>query len=170
MLVAMFLLKGGLYQMMSLWRFLFPEFGDCAIGTENARLWLYPLSLRKELCNIFAKYGLKITIEANKKVITFLEITLDLANDIYLPCNKPGNVPLYANKKSNHPPCIFENIPKSIKRRLSEISTDKDSFNKAAPLYQKALIDIRYYHNISFSVPTAQSPISGRRNCHRDII
>ena len=33
-IVATFLLKGGLYQMMSLWRFPLPDFGDCAVGTE----------------------------------------------------------------------------------------------------------------------------------------
>ena len=100
--------------------------------------------IKKELCSIFAKYGLKITIEANKKVVNFLEVTLTLANGKYLPYNKPGNIPLYVNKKSNHPPRIIENIPKSISKRLSEISIDEDSFSKAAPLYQKALADSGY--------------------------
>ena len=67
-------------------------------------------------------------------------------------------------------PRIIENIPKSINRRLSEISIDEDSFNKAAPHYHKALDDSEYSHNFAFSVPTAQSPNSGRRNRHRDII
>ena len=50
--------------------------------------------IKKEMCSIFAKYGLKITIEANKKVINFLDVTLNLANGKYLPYNKPGNIPL----------------------------------------------------------------------------
>ena len=126
--------------------------------------------IKKELWSIFAKYGLKITIEANKKVVNFLDVTLNLANGKYLPYNKPGNIPLYVNKKSNHPPHIIENIPKSINKRLSEISIDEDSFSKAAPLYQKALDDSGYNHKLALSVPTAQSPNSGRRNRHRDII
>ena len=65
--------------------------------------------IKKELCSIFAKHGLKITIEANKKVVNFLDVTLNLANGKYLPYNKPGNIPLYVNKKSNHPPRIIEN-------------------------------------------------------------
>ena len=97
--------------------------------------------IKKELCSIFAKYGLKITIEANKKEVNFLDVTLNLANGKYLPYNKPGNIPLYVNKKSNHPPRIIENIPKSINKRLSEVSIDEDSFSKAAPLHQKALDD-----------------------------
>ena len=126
--------------------------------------------IKKELCSIFAKHGLKITIEANKKVVNFLDVTLNLANGKYLPYNKPGNIPFYVNKKSNHPPRIIGNIPKSINKRLPEISIDEDSFSKAAPLYQKALGDSRYNHKLALSVPTAQSPNSGRRNRHRDII
>ena len=126
--------------------------------------------IKKELCGIFAQYGLETTIEASKKVANFLDVTLNLANGKYLPYNKLGNIPLYVNKKSNHPPRIIENIPKSINKMLSEISIDEDSFSKAAPLYQKALDDSRYNHKLGFSVPKAQSPNSGRRNRHRDII
>ena len=82
----------------------------------------------------------RLHIEANKKVVNFLDVTLNLD----LPYNKPRNIPLYINKKSNHPPRIIENIPKSINKRLSEISIDEDSFSKAAPLYQKALADSGY--------------------------
>ena len=57
---------------------------------------------------------------------------------------KPGNIPLYVNKRSNYPPRIIESIPKSINKRLSEISIDEQSFNEAAPLYQKALDDSGY--------------------------
>ena len=118
--------------------------------------------IKKELCSIFVKYGQKITIEANKKVVNFLDVTLNLANGKYLPYNKPGNIPLYVNKKSNHPPRIIENISKSINKRLSEIPIDEDCFSKAAPLYQKALDDSGYNPKLAFSVPTAQSPNSGR--------
>ena len=82
----------------------------------------------------------RLHIEADKKVVNFLDVTLNLD----LPYNKPRNIPLYINKKSNHPPRIIENIPKSISKRLSEISIDEDSFSKAAPLYQKALADSGY--------------------------
>ena len=83
-----------------------------------------------------------------------------------MPFNKPNNIPLYINKKSNHPPRIISNIPQSINRRLSEISYDK-----AAPFYQKALDNSGYKHLLTFSssIPTKTS-ISKRRNRKRDII
>ena len=57
-----------------------------------------------------------------------------------------------------------------MNKRLSEISIDEDSFSKAAPLYQKAFDGSGYNHKLTLSVPTAQSPNSGRRNRHGDII
>ena len=43
--------------MMSLWRFLRPEFGDCAVGTENAKLWLYSLSSNVKRIFIYRDFG-----------------------------------------------------------------------------------------------------------------
>lgn len=83
---------------------------------------------------------------------------------------KPGNIPLYVNRKSNHPPHIIENIPKSIKKRLAEIPINEHSFNEAAPLYQKALDDSGYNHHLVFTQNITQSLHSTRRNHHRNII
>ena len=61
---------------------------------------------KKEICKIFQENGLKITIEANKKVIDYLDITLDLTRNTYSPYMKPGNRPTYINIHSNHPPSV----------------------------------------------------------------
>ena len=50
---------------------------------------------------------------------------------------KPGNVPQYVNRQSNHPPSILHNIPEAIHRRLSNISFDKQSFDSAIHLNKK---------------------------------
>ena len=70
--------------------------------------------IKKKLCTIFNKNCLRITIEVNKPRVNFLEVTLDLKNGTHRPFSKPGNIPLYVNSKSNHPPRILQNIPKSI--------------------------------------------------------
>ena len=120
--------------------------------------------IEKDLCGIFSSYGLKITIEANKKAVNFLDVTLNLSDGKYMAYTKPGNIPLYVNRKSNHPPRIIENIPKSINKRLSEISIDENSFNKSAPLYQKALDDSGYHHRLAFTPSLTQPLNSTRRN------
>ena len=88
-----------------------------------------------------------------------------------MPYTKPNNTPLYVHRKSNHPPGIIDNIPKSINNRLSENSCDEDSFNKATPLYQKALNDSGYAHNLQYSQPApAQSVTSPTKKRHRNTI
>ena len=74
--------------------------------------------------------------------------------------------------KSNHPPRIIENIPKSISKRLFEISIGDDhSFNEAAPLYQKAAQDDSgHNHRLTFTPSITQSSNSTRRYRHRNII
>ena len=108
--------------------------------------------IKKDLCGIFSSYGLKITIEANKRTVNFLDVTFNLSDRKYMPYAKPGNISLYVNRKSDHPLCIIENIPKSINKWLSEILIDEHSFNKAAPLYQKVLDDSGYNHCLTFTL------------------
>ena len=39
--------------------------------------------IKKELCKIFRENDLKITIEANKTIVNFLDVTLDLQSTIH---------------------------------------------------------------------------------------
>ena len=89
--------------------------------------------IKKDICSIFNNHGLKITIEANKKIVDFFDVTLNLSTQKYQPFTKPmHNIPLYVHNKSNHdPPKILDNIPAAaINKRLSEISSDPRSPNK----------------------------------------
>ena len=36
--------------------------------------------IKEDLCSIFSNYGLKITIEANKKTVNLLDVTLNMSN------------------------------------------------------------------------------------------
>ena len=57
----------------------------------------------KNICKVFNDNKLKLTIEANKKCVNFLDITFDLRSGIFKPYTKPVNVPQYVNVQSNHP-------------------------------------------------------------------
>ena len=114
--------------------------------------------IKKEICNVFATNKLKITIEANLKTVDFLDITMDLRNATFKPYMKPNNTPLYVHRNSNHPPNIIKNIPESINKRLSSISSNEATFNAAAPTYQKALDNSGYQYKLNYN-PT-QNPDS----------
>ena len=91
--------------------------------------------MKKKICHVFKEQGLNITIEANKKVVNFLDATLNLNNGSFSPYTKPNANLLYVHSESNHPPTVTRNIPARINRRLSSISSDKQGFDQAAPPY-----------------------------------
>ena len=66
---------------------------------------------KKRICEIFRNMGLKITIEANKSIVDFLDITLDLSRNTFMPYLKLNNKLFYVNNQSKHPPLILKNIP-----------------------------------------------------------
>ena len=52
---------------------------------------------KQEVSETFKSNGLKITIQANKKAINFLDATLDLSSGSYKPFMKPNNKILYVH-------------------------------------------------------------------------
>ena len=55
--------------------------------------------VKKEICKIFARNDLRITIEANKKIVNFLDVTFDLNTGKFKPYSKPTTTPLYVHSK-----------------------------------------------------------------------
>ena len=86
-------------------------------------------------------------------MVNFLDVTLDLQSGKHYPYTKEGNVPLCVHKKSNHPPSILKNIPDSINKRLSEISSDRHCFDNAKTVYQEALNKNGYNYKLSYNEP-----------------
>lgn len=95
---------------------------------------------------------------SKQKVVNFLDVTPDLTNEKYKPYLKPKSTPLYVHSKSSHPPFMIKNIPETINKRLSEISSDEEAFNEAAPPYQEALCKSGYSHTLKFTPP--HSPVN----------
>ena len=106
--------------------------------------------LRQKIVKIMNEFGLKITSTANQKVVQFLDVTLDLPNECYKPYIKPGDRPTYVNKQSNHPPAVLQNIPLAVNKRLCSISSSKEIFEAAAPLYQAELKRAGYDHKLEY--------------------
>ena len=102
------------------------------------------------MCKILKRNSLQITIEANKKVVDFQDITLDLKTAIYNPYKKPNSNLTYMHKQSNHPPSIIKNLPKSINKRLSTNSKNAQIFNEACPAYTETLKKNGYNTDLQF--------------------
>ena len=47
--------------------------------------------MRKNVIKLFKESGFKIEIEANLKIVNFLNVTFNLANSTNRPCRKPND-------------------------------------------------------------------------------
>ena len=68
-------------------------------------------NIKKEICRVFNQNGLRITIEANKQIINFLDVTFNLNNSSYRPFTKPNTTLQYVHRESNHPPITTRTYP-----------------------------------------------------------
>ena len=118
--------------------------------------------LRQDIVKIFKDNGLSTTSTANLYNVQFLDVTMDLKNEIYKPYMKPGDTPIYVHSQSNHPPSIIKNIPFSVNKRLLKISANKDLFDAAIPLYQTELRKNGYQHTLEFD-PAAMTNSKRRK-------
>lgn len=123
-------------------------------------------NIKKNICQVFKDNNLKITIEANKKSVNFLDLTLDLRTGTYKPFNKPGNIPQYVHRHSNHPPSILKSLPETINKRLSNISSDKQAFDATVKPYQEALKRSGHNYNLHFN----PQPPKPKRTRSRNVI
>ena len=123
--------------------------------------------MKKDICRIFRDNELRVTIEA-KKVVNFLDVSLNLSSGQYSPYMKPNNTLKYINVNSNHPPTVLKNIPVGINTRLSELSSNEEIFNNSAPTYQKALDDSGFSYKLHYERPS--QPKVSKRTRKRNII
>ena len=100
-------------------------------------------------------------------MVNFLDITFDLATGKYKPYRKPNDDPLYIHKHSNHPPSILRQLPASINKRISTLSSDKQVFDNAVQAYQNALGHSNFSYKLEYMPHATQQP---RRNRQRNII
>ncbi|KAL9988996.1 hypothetical protein ACROYT_G003499 [Oculina patagonica] len=123
---------------------------------------------KQEVSNVFRSNGLKITIDANKKIVNFLDVTFDLSNGSYKPYMKPNNKILYVHRQSNHPPTLLKNIPLNINKRLTNISSSKEVFDESIGPYQQALKESGYDHKLTYNPPPERAT-GNRRKRTRNI-
>ena len=107
---------------------LYRDDGLVAINNANGP------KLRKDIIALFKEEGLSITIETKLIETDSSDVTFSLATKKYFPFRKANNTPLYINAFSNHPPTIIKQLPEMINRRISDLSCNKEEFDKVKSL------------------------------------
>ena len=119
-LVGLFLLSKLQHLNLDLGLYRDDGLGVCCLRARQVE------KIKQQMCEIFQKHDLKITIDVNHKIVNFLDVTLDLDTGIFKPFQKPNDTPLYVNRLSNHPPSIIQNIPAAVNKRLNSISANEE--------------------------------------------
>ena len=117
---------------------------------------------------IFRENEFKIIIQCNLKIVDYLDVTFNLTDSSYRPFNKTNNEINYIHKQSNHSPSIIKQLPLSVERRLSKLSSNEKIFNDSIPIYQEALIKAGYNHKLTYQKHDQKKDNS--QQCKRQII
>ena len=88
--------------------------GVCAMTPRQIEM------TKKEMCKFFEKHNLKITIEANHKIVNFLDVTFDLDNELFKPYMKPNDSPIYVNKKKQSPTLHYKKSAGSSQPKIEQ--------------------------------------------------
>ena len=122
--------------------------------------------MKKNIIALFKNEGLSITIETTLFETDFLDVAFNLATGKLFPFRKPNNQPRYINSKSNHPPNILRDLPNMINKRLSDLSCNKEEYEKPKPLYETPLNESGYKTTLKYTKTTNLN----NRNRARNII
>ena len=124
--------------------------------------------IKKHLQKVFKNNGLNVIIECNMKIVNYLDVTFNLNDGTYRPYQKPDNIIQYIHVESNHPPNIIKQIPKTIEKRLSQLSSSEKIFNESAPFYEDKLHQSGYQQKLKYN--PANTETHNKRNHKRNII
>ena len=103
------------------------------------------------------------------KIVNYLEVTLNLNDGSCRPYKKPNEETNYIHVNSDHPPFILKQLPKSIEKRLSSLSSSKEIFEETASYYQQHLSNCGCKEKLNYRDPTPQNFIA-RRKRQRNIL
>ena len=119
--------------------------------------------IKKFFQKMFKNKGLDIITNCNMKIVNYLDVTLNLNDGSYRPYKKPNDETNYIHVNSDHPPSILKQLPVSIEKRLSSLSSSKEIFEEAAPYYEQCLSNCGYKQKLNYRDPTSPNIITKRK-------
>ena len=155
---------------------LTPVIGNCGLYRDDGLAAVDMASgfkyerLRRTIFKITKDMGFRITLQIGHTRTDFLDVSLDLFRDSYMPYRKPNSSTTYINCKSNHPNHIKCGLPLMIGKRLAALSKDEGTYNEAKPFYRQALKKSGFPFEIRYGdcVPVSSTPEVGQRNTKRN--
>ena len=106
--------------------------------------------MKKKLQRLFKEYDLEITAESHKKIVNYLDITLNLKDGTFRPYYTPNDRIQDIHTESYHSPYIIKHIPVSIKNRLSNLCSTKLLSKESTTHYPGNLRQSGYNKKLTF--------------------
>ena len=103
-----------------------------------------PEKIKKYFLKLFREHELELAIQCNRKVMNFLDVTLNLENSSYCPYLKDNNKIIDFNTESNDNLSIIKQLLKSTELRLSQLSANEEIFKNSIKPYKEALTKTSY--------------------------
>ena len=89
--------------------------------------------------------------------MNYLDVTLNLNDGSFIPCDKSDDIIQYINKEFNHPPNLIKHLPAFLEKQLSNNSFDKKIFQKSAVYYEDTLNKTGFINKVAYHAPSTSS-------------
>ena len=119
--------------------------------------------IRNDIIALLKEEGLSITIKTILIATDFLDVTFNLVIKKYFPFRKANNTLIYINAFS---PTTIKQLPKMINKRISDVSCNKEEFDKVKSVYESTLKESGHFSLMSYNNNTQNA----RRNRNRKAI
>ena len=128
-IVVSWLVSKGCEKSSSPWLSLLWGWGSLTMSFLGNFAYIYMahhfMSLQLNRSPLWGLEKVAVWVVCHSFSVNLLDIHFDLVKEIYQLYKKPNDDPLHRNKKSNHPTSILQQLPKSISKRTSEISSNE---------------------------------------------
>ena len=88
----------------------------------------------------------------------------------YEPHRKSDSHPVYINENSNHSKAVLRELLISVSKRLSDLSSTKDIFEKTTPIYSEALKKGVFNEHLVYTLKTNGSDDASKKQWKCKII
>ena len=129
-----------------------------------------PERIKKSLKKTFKDFRLKIAAESNLNIVNYLDVTLNLNDGSFRPCDKSDDIIQYINKEFNHPPNLIKHLPASIEKRLSNNSFDEKIFQESAIYFEDTLNKAGYIDKVAYHAPSASNQENKNKNFRSNFV
>ena len=127
-------------------------------------------TIKKSLQKTFKDFVLEIVAESNLRIAYYLDVTLNLNDGSFRPCDKPDDIIQYINKEFNHPPNLIKHLPASIEKRLSNNSFDEKIFQESAIYYEDTLNKARHLDEIVYHARSTSNQENKNKSRQRNVL